>query len=790
MSLPSLVEKLHARIVVVSAPEWMPSPGCEGSPDKEVHVTPILEQLLNYTLHDGGRVLSACDLSAASSKEDCSAVAPDKDMCAADWADREKIAQTQWCRHWMSRSRAALTSALILSEKSEQMIIGKQCARWRAVIMVSIVPGGPKTQTEFSLLPRVRSSVLFDLRTKSIPAFGQPAVPWLHFSHVYDFVKALQGYGTVSLADMGNCGRIPASWTDGMLTPDSDMLSHVPGDNRDDRYHFLMTERQISSGQAMFNAIMSFSSEHVANLLRENADPDMVVVEKDGIRALHLAVSVGNVSAVELLLKANCNRGLPDILGMSCRFYAEDVKRWPQRTLEMQTKKAAVINKISTLLELQPIANDLSGLPETCLTPIGEQVSPDIQLDDLVNLLLTYSAASPKLKGELIVQNVVSSANSLDAASMCTEYGQDGQPPTGQCTLPELLKRLRARIAVVSTPECMSTLGCDALPFNEVLVMPILEQVERYTFGNDNQVVVACDFAGSSLSKQECETAEPDKDMSIEDWADNAKVAKTQWCRHFSGCVRATLTSLLLAAEPTDDIAIDDIDYHGNRVVFMVSIGPGGPPTKTEFALLPHLQRSVLAHLGSRNIPGFLQPSIHWLHFPCVDQFLQALQGYGTINLNDVECCRRMSLPGSWRPGCKKHTSPDLLDCVPGETLTARREHLMTEGQRASNPGSVLAKAIGSDSPALVAKLLQERADPNEVASAAGGIPVLHLAVSLGNTRAVELLLAAGADKYAVDRYGRIPLQHIDNLTELPDTTHEMANTKSATMATLIDLLC
>ena len=82
---------------------------------------------------------------------------------------------------------------------------------------------------------------------------------------------------------------------------------------------------------------------------------------------------------------------------------------------------------------------------------------------------------------------------------------------------------------------------------------------------------------------------------------------------------------------------------------------------KVEYTMIPTLRKAVLSHLSSRNVASLTNTMfIHWIHFDTIADFIKALQGYGTIELDrpglwDVdEPCRwtdgpTTTTPTSWR---------------------------------------------------------------------------------------------------------------------------------------------
>ena len=203
-------------------------------------------------------------------------------------------------------------------------------------------------------------------------------------------------------------------------------------------------------------------------------------------------------------------------------------------------------------------------------------------------------------------------------------------------SLPQLMKVLRAKIVVVSTPESGSR--CGGPPWDEVPVMSGLERLAGYLFPN---LIPAYDFAGSS-SAQECRAQIPDRELhkyfDVPEgggWARPDIISKTQWMRYWMGGVRAALKAMLLSAEPLlqtvsvgSDLLSSGTLYFppGTRTLFAISIG-GGTITQTEKKALAGLIQGAVADLSTRDI-DIGDVHVHWLHFDLFEDFLKALQGF------------------------------------------------------------------------------------------------------------------------------------------------------------------
>eukprot|EP01047_Picozoa_sp_COSAG01_P001091 COSAG01_NODE_23_length_37704_cov_30.005877_31_plen_553_part_00 len=326
--------------------------------------------------------------------------------------------------------------------------------------------------------------------------------------------------------------------------------------------------------------------------------------------------------------------------------------------------------------------------------------------------------------------------------------------------LGEVLAALgNAKIALVSAPEFGP--GPRAGQF-QVPVMTTLEHAASACFPT---LVTAYDYKGSS-SANDCAARQPDRDMTARDWVNPDAIEDAQWCRYWSGRVRATLATLLLGATPLPGtVRLKSCQLFANgqprgftcgateRVTFAFSIG-GGPITQTEYRLLGELLPTTVADLSTRELDLGADVSIFWLHFDTVEDCLKALQGYGGIDTSAIFNSMKFGQPGRWTDG-PYNAAFDLLRGVPGSTPEKRRAHL---SQGAAVPveqlNHRLHAAIGAGSAGRAQQLLAAKADPNCVSG--GSHPALHKAAARADPALVRALLEAGADPRAVDQSARV----------------------------------
>eukprot|EP01043_Picozoa_sp_COSAG02_P021129 COSAG02_NODE_1064_length_14845_cov_137.957616_2_plen_454_part_00 len=305
-----------------------------------------------------------------------------------------------------------------------------------------------------------------------------------------------------------------------------------------------------------------------------------------------------------------------------------------------------------------------------------------------------------------------------------------------------------AKVALVSTPQFGPG------PREGEFKVPVMDALERAAGACFPTLVAAYDFKGSA-SAQDCAKQQPDCDMSIEDWGDTDKIQSTQWCRYWSGRVRATLSALLLGANAIPSpVSIRSWRQNnegglyfdvGCRITFAFSIA-GGTVTQTEHRLLGELISTTVADLSTREI-DLKSVYLYWVRFECINDCLKALQGYGGIQLSPVRDANMLGKPGSWTDG-PYHATFDLLKSVPGSTPDERREYLMQERlPDASVLGQRLNNAITAGSVGRVRELLAAKADPNY---AMNDTSALHsAATNLADPAIVRALLEAGANPLA-----------------------------------------
>eukprot|EP01049_Picozoa_sp_SAG25_P000966 SAG25_NODE_37_length_19691_cov_19.319467_6_plen_447_part_00 len=311
-----------------------------------------------------------------------------------------------------------------------------------------------------------------------------------------------------------------------------------------------------------------------------------------------------------------------------------------------------------------------------------------------------------------------------------------------------------AKIAVVSTPEY----GLGATPGKfDAPVMAAIENAASFCFPT---LVAGYDFKGSA-SHQDCFSKQPDCEMvgkREHEWADPSKIVLTQWCRYWSGRVRATLSALVCAATALPSRVFtqscdlfpsgQQMSYGhgaGSRIVFAFSI-TGGPVTQTEYGLLGNLIDTTVADLSTRELDlGTVW--ILWVHVETIDECLKALQGYGGIDVTQIHQNRCFCRPGKWTDG-PYNEAFDLLKGVPGATPDDRRAYLtQLHAPDPTKLGMRLHNAIQSGSCERVQTLLAAKADPNFVNS--GGFTALQGASARADDSVIRALLKAGAKRTA-----------------------------------------
>ena len=355
-----------------------------------------------------------------------------------------------------------------------------------------------------------------------------------------------------------------------------------------------------------------------------------------------------------------------------------------------------------------------------------------------------------------------------------------------------------AKLAIVSTPE--NGPGPSTGQFN----VPVMDALERATChasvpGQASAAVLVAgyDFAGSA-SKAECEKHAPDCSMTATDWKDSSKIEGTQWCRYWSGRVRATLQALLLTAEPLPSkVRVEVIDdsgkardfglSEGTRVVFAVSIA-GGPVTQTEKRLLPGLINGTLLDLSTREL-NLGKLYVFWLHFDRVEHLFKALQGYGGIDLYRTYDANVNGHAGRWIDvDSARDTRHDLLARAPGATPEEVRAWLI---EARTHPlkflNSLVHIAIEMGSARRLREVLAAGADANIADD--DGYPYFCYAVNRADPELVRAMLDYGADKTTKNPAGQTPLDYARIRFEDKELMPHMEEQMQANMSTILALL-
>jgi hypothetical protein len=329
-----------------------------------------------------------------------------------------------------------------------------------------------------------------------------------------------------------------------------------------------------------------------------------------------------------------------------------------------------------------------------------------------------------------------------------------------------------AKIALVSLPEK----GGPPTAAGDYAV-PTMAALERAAAACFPTLVAGYDFKGSA-SQHDCAIRSPDCEMVGErkgEWSEPEKIEGTQWCRYWCGRVRATLTTLLLAATPTptpiDVMSCKHGMYTtfaaGERIIFLISL-TGGSVTQTEYKLLPGLIGSTLADLSTREL-DLGRMHVFWLHFETAEQCIKALQGYGGVDMMTVQMSNAIGIPGSWTDGPHDSTW-DLLHKVPGSWPDERREQLLSVADHIDmgQLNKRLHNAVAAGSILRVQELIQARADPN-CRSGAMDSTCLHEAAWRLNADVVAMLITSGADKARANNCGYTPLEYLTSISKSYD---------------------
>eukprot|EP00928_Gymnodinium_smaydae_P025056 TRINITY_DN20091_c1_g1_i1.p1 TRINITY_DN20091_c1_g1~~TRINITY_DN20091_c1_g1_i1.p1 ORF type:complete len:623 (+),score=93.41 TRINITY_DN20091_c1_g1_i1:84-1952(+) len=265
-TLGEMLKVFKCKACIVSTPEKMPAPGSNDPPYDVVPTMKILEHLCDTAKC----LLPAYDFAGSASKKDCSDKLPDCNMSAGDWTCPASIAQSQWARYWMGRVRATLTTLAFTTQPAEVKVTafaGYDSSNAYSVqagniiiFAISLGPGGPITQTEFSLLPSLFSGTIADISTRNV-RLNPVQIWWLHFEHVRDMVRAFQGYGYLDVHRYVQFDRPrgkPLRWND----TDANQPSHdflTPRRQRPDGYwSYLMSGYEPGLALGLAQALHSY----------------------------------------------------------------------------------------------------------------------------------------------------------------------------------------------------------------------------------------------------------------------------------------------------------------------------------------------------------------------------------------------------------------------------------------------------------------------------------------------------------------------------------------------------
>eukprot|EP00928_Gymnodinium_smaydae_P025057 TRINITY_DN20091_c1_g1_i2.p1 TRINITY_DN20091_c1_g1~~TRINITY_DN20091_c1_g1_i2.p1 ORF type:complete len:367 (+),score=37.58 TRINITY_DN20091_c1_g1_i2:84-1184(+) len=333
-TLGEMLKVFKCKACIVSTPEKMPAPGSNDPPYDVVPTMKILEHLCDTAKC----LLPAYDFAGSASKKDCSDKLPDCNMSAGDWTCPASIAQSQWARYWMGRVRATLTTLAFTTQPAEVKVTafaGYDSSNAYSVqagniiiFAISLGPGGPITQTEFSLLPSLFSGTIADISTRNV-RLNPVQIWWLHFEHVRDMVRAFQGYGYLDVHRYVQFDRPrgkPLRWNDTDANQPSHDLLTPSRQSPDGYWSYLMSGADaVPLNERLFKAIGSGHKERVSELLSEGADPNAIqetgLINKDS--ALQYALLCWNVEIVQTLLEAGADAHYRNAGGCTAKHYLD-----------------------------------------------------------------------------------------------------------------------------------------------------------------------------------------------------------------------------------------------------------------------------------------------------------------------------------------------------------------------------------------------------------------------------------------------------------------------------------
>eukprot|EP00928_Gymnodinium_smaydae_P072806 TRINITY_DN5609_c0_g3_i1.p1 TRINITY_DN5609_c0_g3~~TRINITY_DN5609_c0_g3_i1.p1 ORF type:complete len:445 (-),score=15.18 TRINITY_DN5609_c0_g3_i1:182-1516(-) len=346
-SLGELIGLSNARIAFISAPATGPREGYSGYP---VQVMPIVETLVEQ-LHS--LVVAGYDFAGSSSSGDCQNYPPDDKLSDSDWKHPNVIRSTQWCRYWMGRVRATLSSLLMASKGCEydHCIFGRgetgvaRVQKGTKIIVAISILGGDISQVEYSLIPGLIAGTIADLDSRNFN-LGNLRVYWIHFRTIQDVVKAFQGYGRIDVEAYNSCLRLlqePAVWEDGPRDPRFDLLHFLPHDpvalQQGQSTHPGMIDPDVLREQLLYStptrspnakllsAITSLCSASVLSALQEGADPNVVARHHRRPSPIHLAVQFGQIEAIKHLIDFGADVNLESGTGMNAHDIVQIVRQ-------------------------------------------------------------------------------------------------------------------------------------------------------------------------------------------------------------------------------------------------------------------------------------------------------------------------------------------------------------------------------------------------------------------------------------------------------------------------------
>ena len=343
------------------------------------------------------------------------------------------------------------------------------------------------------------------------------------------------------------------------------------------------------------------------------------------------------------------------------------------------------------------------------------------------------------------------------AAARSVDVDGDGTHALGK-----LMRLLRAKVSVISAPE-------RDLNGNDVMIA-----VERAAGTLSPNLLAAYDFQGSTAAR-DCKEQQPDCGLQQGDWGDKDKVRTTQWFRYWVGKARGTLGAVLAsAAQRDEDLRVFAPQASHNplrdgrqkalkvsrhtRLAFAVSLS-GGPITQVEKEALPKILSGTVADISTRELDLGGEVKVVWLHFETLEDFLKALQGYGGIDLREVDQRNKFGLAGEWKDGDYK-PEHDLLTGGKAGGPDQHRSWLMEKRPQSEDAlDSQLHSAINAGAVERVEELLRDGANASSQSKANEG--AIYRAVARFDAPLIRALLRpeAGSSelKRATNKDGETP---------------------------------